>query len=59
MKVISNTFLFVYSSSAPSSKLHAGITRDGAIISIETPHHITGKGLKVSSCVVLRQSYQT
>ena len=39
MKVISNTFLFVYSSCAPSSKLRAGITRDGAIISMETPHY--------------------
>ena len=39
MKVVSNTFLFVYSSCAPSSKLRAGITRDGAIISIETPHY--------------------
>ena len=39
MKVISNTILFVYSLGAPSSKLRAGVTRNGAIISMEPPHY--------------------
>ena len=39
MKVISNTILFAYSLGAPSSKLRAGVTRNGAIISMEPPHY--------------------
>ena len=41
MKVISNTILFVYSLRGAQSKLRAGVTRDGAIIS---NHPIIGKG---------------
>ena len=38
MKVISHTILFVYSLRGVLIKLRAGVTRDGAIISMEPPH---------------------
>ena len=56
MKVFSNTSCLFILCAAPSSKLFAGITRDGAIISmdpimaLEPP--ISGKGQKVSSCII-------
>ena len=48
MKVIFNTiFLSLFFCAAPSSKLHAGVTRDGAIISMKL------KGPRVSSSGLL------
>ena len=38
MKVISNTILFFYSLRGVLIKFRAGVTRDGAIISMEPPH---------------------